>query len=680
MSSAYPHLLRPLDLGFTTLKNRVLMGSMHTGLEEMPDGYDRQAAFFAERARGEVGLIITGGYGPNRAGRLAPNSDYIAPDQNLEGHLKITGAVHREGGKVALQLLHGGRYAHHKDIVSASAVPTRINPVVAREMTTEECYQTIEDFGTAARLARQIGYDGVEIMGSEGYLLTQFTATRVNQRTDEFGGTPENRRRMAVEAVRNARQKAGSDFIIVYRLSALDLVEGGSSLEEIIALAQAVQAAGANIINTGIGWHEARIPTIAHMVPRGAFAWAVKRIKPHISIPLVYSNRVNNPAQAEALLADGVSDMISMARPLLADADFMKKARLGKADEINICIGCNQGCLDNAFTGKLTTCMVNPRACREMDLNVAPAKTPKHYAVVGAGPGGMAFAATAAGQGHKVTLFEAAGELGGQFNLAKIIPGKEDYAETIAYYGAMLRKYQVDVRLNSRARAEDLTGKGYDAVILATGITPRKPEIPGIDHPKVLSYLDVLAGRKPVGKRVAILGAGGIGFDVAEFIMHPHGAGDPAKPDIARFNEEWGIDGDYSNVAGLSPKGMHMPCDRQVWMLQRKPHVKFGSTLSKTRGWATFVEIMMRGVTMIGDAEYVKVDDRGLHYRIQGKDQLLEVDTIITCAGQEPLRDLETGLRKAGVPVHLIGGADKASELDAVRAIEQAVRLVAAGA
>ncbi len=680
MSSAYPKLLSPLDLGFTTLKNRVLMGSMHTGLEEMPDGYDRQAAFFGERARGEVGLIITGGYGPNRAGRLAPNSDYIAPDQNLDGHRKIVDAVHREGGKVALQLLHGGRYAHHKEIVSASAVPTRINPVVAREMTTDECYQTIEDFGTAAQLARQLGYDGVEIMGSEGYLLTQFTAVRVNHRTDEFGGTPENRRRMAVEAVRNARQKAGKDFIIVYRLSALDLVEGGSTLEEIIALAQAVEAAGASIINTGIGWHEARIPTIAHMVPRGAFAWAVKRIKPHVAIPLVYSNRVNNPAQAEAILADGVSDMISMARPLLADAEFMKKARLGKADEINICIGCNQGCLDNAFTGKLTTCMVNPRACRELDLNITPAKTPKHYAVVGAGPGGMAFAATAAEQGHKVTLFEAAGELGGQFNLAKIIPGKEDYAETIAYYGAMLRKYQVDMRLNSRARVEDLTGKNYDAVILATGITPRIPEIPGIDHPKVLSYLDVLSGRKAVGKRVAILGAGGIGFDVAEFIMHPHGAGDPAKPDIARFNAEWGIDGDYSNAAGLSPKGMHMPCDKQVWLLQRKPHGKFGSTLSKTRGWATFVEIMMRGVTMLGDAEYVKIDDRGLHYRVQGKDQVLEADTIITCTGQEPLRDLEPGLRQAGMQVHLIGGADEARELDAVRAIEQAVRLVAAGA
>lgn len=680
MSTAYSKLLSPLDLGFTTLKNRVLMGSMHTGLEEMPDGYDRQAAFFAERARGETGLIITGGYGPNRAGRLAPNSDYIAPGQNLDGHRKITDAVHREGGKVALQLLHGGRYAHHKDIVSSSAVPTRINPVVAREMTTEECYQTIEDFGTAAQLARQIGYDGVEIMGSEGYLLTQFTATRVNQRTDEFGGTPENRRRMAVEAIRNARQKAGKDFIIVYRLSALDLVEGGSSFEEVVALAQAVQAAGASIINTGIGWHEARIPTIAHMVPRGAFAWAVKRIKPHISIPLVYSNRVNNPAQAEALLADGVCDMISMARPLLADADFMKKTRLGKADEINICIGCNQGCLDNAFTGKLTTCMVNPRACREMDLNVVPAKTPKHYAVVGAGPGGLAFAATAAEQGHKVTLFEAAGELGGQFNLAKIIPGKEDYAETISYYGAMLRKYQVDVRLNSRVRAEDLTGKGYEAVILATGITPRTPDIPGITHSKVLSYLDVLAGRKAVGKKVAILGAGGIGFDVAEFIMHPHGASDPAKPDIARFNAEWGIDGDYSNVAGLSPKGMHMPCDRQVWMLQRKPHVKFGSTLSKTRGWATFVEIMMRGVTMIGDAEYVRIDDHGLQFRAAGRDHVLEVDTIITCTGQEPLRELEAGLRKAGMTVHLIGGADEAKELDAVRAIEQAVRLCAAGA
>lgn len=679
MPSSYANLLAPLELGFTSLKNRVLMGSMHTGLEELADGYDRQAAFFAERARGEVGLIVTGGYGPNREGRLGPNSAYIAPDVNLDGHFKITDAVHREGGKIALQLLHGGRYAHHADIVSASAVPTRINPIPAREMRTGECYQTIEDFGTAAKLARGLGYDGVEIMGSEGYLLTQFTALRVNQRTDEFGGSMENRHRMAVEAVRNARQKAGKDFIIIYRLSVLDLVEGGAPFEEVVALAQAVQAAGASIINTGIGWHEARIPTIAHMVPRGAFSWAVKKLKPYLAVPLVYSNRVNNPAQAEALLADGVCDMVSMARPMLADPEFMKKTRAGKADEINICIGCNQGCLDNIFTGKLTTCMVNPRACREMDLNFAPASAPKHYAVVGAGPGGLAFAATAAEQGHKVTLFEAASELGGQFNLAKIIPGKEDYAETITYYAAMLRKYQVDVRLNTRAGVRDLADKDFDAVILATGIVPRTPEIPGISHPKVLSYLDVLRARRPVGKRVAILGAGGIGFDVAAFIMHPHGAGDPAKPDIARFNEEWGIDDTYASPSGLSPKGMHMPSDKQVWMLQRKPHAKFGSTLSKTRGWATFVEIMMRGVTMIGDAEYVKIDDQGLHFRTQGKDQVLQVDTIVTCTGQEPLRELADGLREAGMRVHLIGGADEARELDAVRAIEQAARLAAAG-
>ena len=677
MRNDFAHLLEPLDLGFTTLRNRVLMGSMHTGLEEMPDGYARQAAFFAERARGETGLIITGGYGPNREGRLAPKSDYIAPDQDLEGHRQIVEAVHREGGKIALQLLHGGRYAHHGEIVSASAVPTRINPVVAREMTTDECYQTIEDFGTAAKLAREIGYDGVEIMGSEGYLLNQFTAQRVNQRKDEFGGTLENRLRLPVGAVSNAREKAGDDFIIVYRLSALDLVEGGNTLEDIITQAKSVEAAGATIINTGIGWHEARIPTIAHMVPRGAFTWAVKRIKPHVTIPLVYSNRVNNPQQADGIISEGVADMVSMARPLLADPDFMKKTREGRPEEINICIGCNQGCLDNAFTGKLTTCMVNPRACREVDLNYRPASTPKNFAVVGAGPGGLAFAATAAEQGHKVTLFEASDEIGGQFNLAKIIPGKEDYAETIVYYGALLRKFNVDVKLNHTASAADLVDKGFDAVILATGITPRTPDIPGIDHPKVLSYLDVLAGGKPVGDKVAIIGAGGIGFDVAEYIMHPEGPGDPAHPDIARFNSEWGIDGDYAHAGGLSPEGMRMPCDKQVWLLQRKPHNKFGATLSKTRGWATFVEVMFRGVKMVGDVEYDMIDDAGLHIRAGGEPQTLDVDSIVVCAGQDSRRDLHDALVQAGITVHLIGGADEARELDAVRAIEQASRLVA---
>ncbi|HBC54248.1 MAG TPA: NADPH-dependent 2,4-dienoyl-CoA reductase, partial [Alphaproteobacteria bacterium] len=467
-------------------------------------------------------------------------------------------------------------------------------------------------------------------------------------------------------AVRNAREKAGDDFIIVYRLSALDLVEGGNTLEDIITQAKAVEAAGATIINTGIGWHEARIPTIAHMVPRGAFTWAVKRIKPHVTIPLVYSNRVNNPQQADGIISEGVADMVSMARPLLADPDFMKKTREGRPEEINICIGCNQGCLDNAFTGKLTTCMVNPRACREVDLNYRPASTPKNFAVVGAGPGGLAFAATAAEQGHKVTLFEASDEIGGQFNLAKIIPGKEDYAETITYYGALLRKFNVDVKLNHTASAADLVDKGFDAVILATGITPRTPDIPGIDHPKVLSYLDVLAGGKPVGDKVAIIGAGGIGFDVAEYIMHPEGPGDPAHPDIARFNSEWGIDGDYAHAGGLSPEGMRMPCDKQVWLLQRKPHNKFGATLSKTRGWATFVEVMFRGVKMVGDVEYDMIDDAGLHIRAGGEPQTLDVDSIVVCAGQDSRRDLHDALVQAGITVHLIGGADEARELDAV--------------
>lgn len=674
MSNRFSHLLQPLDLGFVTLRNRVLMGSMHTGLEEMPDGFARQARFFATRARGGVGILVTGGISPNRAGRLAEHTSVMTEDL-VEGHRAITRAVHAEGGKIALQLLHAGRYSRHAELVAPSAVRSRINPLTPRALSDEEILQTIEDFGTAAALAREAGYDGVEIMGSEGYFLNQFTAARTNQRTDDWGGSAENRRRLPVEIVKHVRKHCGLDFIVVYRISVLDLVEGGNSWPDVAALAKDVEGAGANILNTGIGWHESRVPTIAHMVPRGAFTWAIKRLKAEVAIPVVASNRINTPEQAEQLIADGQADMVSLARPLLADPDFVTKTASGASSNINTCIGCNQACLDNAFTGRLTTCMVNPAACREVEFEIAPAAKGKRIAVLGGGPAGLACAVTAAKRGHKVALFEADIEIGGQFNLARRIPGKEDYAETIRYFKNRLDELDVEVRYGRPASLADLESGGFDEIVVATGVHPRRLDIPGADHPSVMTYVEAITNPADVGAEVAIIGAGGIGFDVAALLSHPQGAHDPSQPDIERFSSEWGIDLSYTQPGALLAANHKWPSARKVHLLQRKARDSFGAGLSKTRGWANFLEVMFRGVTMTGDVTYLKIDDAGLHIEAGGKPQTLEVDTIVVCAGQEPADDALSFARSLGKPVHAIGGVDKPQQLDAVRAIEDGTRL-----
>ncbi len=677
MTVPYPHLLSPLDLGFTSLKNRVLMGSMHTGLEEMAGGFERQAAFFAERARGQAGLIVTGGYAPNMAGRLGLGDSVLDGEHGETGHRVITKAVHDEDGKILMQILHGGRYSRHEECVSASDVKSPITPYAPSPMSVAEIRQTVEDYADCARLAREAGYDGVEIMGSEGYLLTQFLAPRTNKRDDDYGGSFDNRVRLAVEVVRRTREVCGDDFIIMYRCSMLDLVEGGLTWDEIVKVAKAVEAAGATLLNSGVGWHEARIPTIAHMVPRGAFVWTAKRMMGEVNIPIITSNRINDPAQAEVIIAQGEADMVSMARPLLADGEFVLKAMEDRAEEINTCIACNQGCLDRIFQGQLATCLVNPRACYETELNYEPAVATKSIAVVGSGPGGMSFAEIAAARGHKVTLFEASDRLGGQFNMAKAIPGKEDYGETIRYYGARLNRLGVDVRLNTRATVEVLRDGGYDEVVLATGVTPRKPAIDGIDHPKVLSYVDVLSGGAEVGERVAIVGAGGIGFDVAEFLSHAEGPGDPAKPDIDKWLKEWGIDKSFDHAGGLDPAGPQMHSPRHITLLQRKP-TRVGKGLNKTTGWAVSLGLQLKKVEMLAGVTYDRIDDAGLHITIDDEPRVLDVDNVVICAGQESQRELKAGLDAAGIINHLIGGADEAAELNALRAIEQGFRLAAA--
>ncbi len=677
MTSPYPHLLSPLDLGFTKLKNRVLMGSMHTGLEETPGGFEKQAAFFAERARGEVGLIVTGGYAPNSDGRLGLGDSILSDDSIDSGHHLITNAVHNHGGKILMQVLHGGRYSRHEECVSASDVKSPITPFGPKPLSLAGVKQTIEDYANCAKLAREAGYDGVEIMGSEGYLLTQFLAPRTNQRDDEYGGSFENRARLAVDVVRRTREVCGPDFIIMYRSSMLDLVEGGLTWAEIVQVAKAVETAGATLLNSGVGWHEARIPTIAHMVPRGAFVWTANRLMGEVNIPIITSNRINNPAQAEEIIASGQADMVSMARPMLADADFVKKTIEDKADEINICIGCNQGCLDRIFAGRLCTCLVNPRACYETELNYQPASVIKNIAVVGSGPGGMSYAEIAAARGHKVTLFEAADRLGGQFNMAMAIPGKEDYGETIRYYRRRLEILEVEVRLNSKASATTLIDGNFDEVILATGVTPRMPDIPGIGHTKVLSYIEVLRDGAKVGEKVAVVGAGGIGFDVAEFLTHPDGPGDPAKPDIDKFLKEWGIDKEFKDRGGLTPEGPQMHSPRQITLLQRK-ETRVGRGLNKTTGWAINLGLQIKGIEMIAGVSYDKIDDAGLHITVGGEAKILDVDNIVICAGQESLRDLQAELDAAGVTNHLIGGAFKAEELNALAAIEQGFKLAAA--
>ena len=668
----YPHLLQPLDLGFTTLPNRVLMGSMHLGLEEAKGGFERMAAFYAERVRGGVGLIVTGGISPNDDGRPMPGGARLTTTEEVAPHRLVTDAVHREGGKIAMQILHFGRYAYHPGLVAPSALKAPINLQRPRALSTDEVEQTVDDFVRCAALAQEAGYDGVEVMGSEGYLINEFISAATNQRQDAWGGAYESRIRFPVEIVRRTRARVGPNFIIIYRLSMLDLVEGGSSFDEVVQLAQAIEAAGATIINTGIGWHEARIPTIATKVPRAAFAWVTKKLRGQVSIPLVASNRINTPEVAEQLLARGDCDMVSMARPLLADAFFVRKAEQGRADEINTCIGCNQACLDHTFAGKITSCLVNPRACRETELVYDPTGLPKRIAVVGAGPAGLSFATVAAERGHQVTLFDAAAEIGGQFNLAKTIPGKEEFHETLRYYRHHLATTGVTLRLNTAMTAQDLLAGGFDNVVLATGVTPRRPAIEGVDHPKVLDYLDVLQGRCPVGQRVAILGAGGIGFDVADFLLQ---AGTSPSVDKAKFYDEWGIDTGYQARGGLKPAQPEAP-PRKLVMLQRKTS-KVGDGLGKTTGWIHRTSLKQRGVEMLAGVSYERIDDAGLHITIDGQSRIIDADTVVLCTGQEPLRELVKGLEAAGCTPLLIGGADEATELDAKRAIRQGAELAA---
>ncbi len=668
--STYPHLLAPLNLGFTTLPNRVIMGSMHVGLEEAKDGFARMAAFYAERARGGVGLIVTGGIAPNDRGRPMPGGARLTTEAEAEKHKPVTDAVHQAGGKIAMQILHFGRYAYHENLVAPSALQAPINPMKPRALSTEEVYQTVDDFVRCAALAQSAGYDGVEIMGSEGYLLNEFIAARTNQRDDEWGGSYENRIRFPVDIVRRTREKVGKNFIIIYRLSMLDLVEGGSSLDEVIELAQAVEAAGATIINTGIGWHEARIPTIATKVPRAAWAWVTKQLKGKVGIPLVATNRINTPEVAEQLLADGFCDMVSMARPFLADPLFMQKAAAGKANEINTCIGCNQACLDHTFAGKVTSCLVNPRACHETLINITPAATRERIAVVGAGPAGLSFATAAAQCGFDVTLIDAANEIGGQFNIAKQVPGKEEFVETLRYFGQQLGLTSVSLKLNTRVSAQDLISGGYQQVVLATGVTPRTPPIDGISHPKVLSYLDVLRDKKLVGQTVALIGAGGIGFDTAEFLLH-EGVSPSQSP--RKFFAEWGVDTTYAERGGL--KKAHIEASpRKVYLLQRKAS-KVGDGLGKTTGWIHRTSLKNRQVEMLAGVTYRRIDDAGLHITVGEREMTLPVDNVVICAGQEPQRELQAELLAAGLRVHLIGGADKAEELDAKRAIKQGLEL-----
>ncbi len=675
--SAYPHLLAPLDLGFTTLKNRVLMGSMHVGLEEAKDGFERMAAFYAERARGGVGLMVTGGIAPNDDGRPYPGGARLATLEEADKHKVVTQAVHDAGGKIALQILHFGRYAYHPGLVAPSAVKAPISPATPRELTTEEVKQTIADFANCAKMAQVAGYDGVEVMGSEGYLINEFIAARTNLRTDEYGGSYANRMRFPVEIVRKVREAVGPNFIVIYRLSMLDLVDGGSSFDEVVELAQAIEAAGATIINTGIGWHEARIPTIATSVPRAAFAWVTEKLKGKVKLPLITTNRINTPEVGEQILATGQADMVSMARPLLADADFVNKAAAGKADQINTCIGCNQACLDHTFSGKITSCLVNPRACHETILKIEPLSSTqaqkKRIAVVGAGPAGLAFATTAAQRGHSVTLFDASSEIGGQFNVAKQIPGKEEFYETLRYFGKQIEITGVQLKLNTRVGVDELASGGFDEVVLATGVSPRTPAIDGADHPKVLSYLEVLRDKKPVGKRVAVIGAGGIGFDVSEYLTHE---GTSPSIDAPKFYAEWGIDTSYAERGGVKAPHLDTP-PRQVYLLQRKTS-KVGDGLGKTTGWIHRTSLKNRNVEMIAGATYRKIDDQGLHITVGAQEMVLPVDNVVLCAGQEPLRELQAGLEAKGCKVHLIGGADVAAELDAKRAIKQGTELAAA--
>ncbi len=672
-STPYPHLFQPLDLGFTTLPNRVLMGSMHTGLEDHARDFPKLAAYFRERAEGGVGLIVTGGIAPNLVGWLKPFAGKLSWPWEIHKHRIVTDAVHGAGGKICMQILHAGRYAAHPLLVSASGLKAPISPLKPWKLSGWGVERQIKAFVNSARLARDAGYDGVEVMGSEGYLINQFLSARTNKRTDDWGGTPEKRMRFAVEIVRRIREAVGKDFILIYRLSMLELVEGGSDWDEIVLQAKAIEAAGATIINTGIGWHEARVPTIATSVPRAAFAGVTAKLKPLVGLPLVATNRINMPEVAEAILAQGQADMVSMARPLLADPEWVNKARTGRRDEINTCIACNQACLDHVFVGKKASCLVNPRACAETELNYTATTAPKRIAVVGAGPAGLACATVAAGRGHHVTLIDGAAEIGGQFNLAKQIPGKEEFHETIRYFGKRLALTGVEQRLGTRVDADALLAGGYDEIVLATGIKPRKVDFPGADHAKVVSYLDVLSGKVVPGRRVAIIGAGGIGFDVAEYLAHD---GPSSTTDTGRWLAEWGVSPDFTGAGGLAKPRPEAPA-RELWLLQRSPG-KPGARLGKTTGWIHRSALKAKGVQAWGGVEYLGVDDSGLRISVDGREQLLPVDQVVVCAGQEPLRQLLEPLQAAGRTPHLIGGADVAAELDAKRAIDQGSRLAAA--
>ena len=666
--SPYPHLFSPLDLGFTTLRNRVLMGSMHTGLEDKASDFPKLAAYFAERAEGGAALMVTGGFSPNVVGWLKPFSGRVRWPWHVKRHRQVTAAVHAHDAKICLQLLHAGRYAYHPLSVSASKLKAPINPFTPRALTARGIESHINDFAQAARLAQEAGYDGVEIMGSEGYLLNQFTVARTNKRTDAWGGDTTQRMRFAVEIVRRVREICGPDFILIYRLSMLDLIEGGNDWPAILAQAKAVEAAGATLINTGIGWHEARVPTIATSVPRAAFAGVTAKLRPHVKLPLITTNRINMPDVAEGILASGAADMVSMARPLLADPQWVNKARRGQAEAINTCIACNQACLDHIFQNKRASCLVNPRACAETELNYTPTHATKSIAVVGAGPAGLACATVAAERGHRVTLFDRADEIGGQFNLAKRIPGKEEFFETLRYFNHKLGETGVTVKLQTEVEAAHLAD--FDEVVVATGVTPRSVSLQGADHPKVVGYLDVLQKKVVPGTKVAIIGAGGIGFDVAEFLVEGE---DSPSLDKDRWMTEWGVDTQFDAPGGLAKPQPSAPA-RQVWLLQRTAG-KPGAKLGKTTGWIHRATLKNKKVQMLGGVEYLKVDDAGLHLRINDEVQVLAVDHVVVCAGQVPRRTLFDALSAAGRTPHLIGGADVAAELDAKRAIDQGSRL-----
>ncbi|MBY5935381.1 NADPH-dependent 2,4-dienoyl-CoA reductase [Tateyamaria omphalii] len=672
--TAYPHMLAPLDLGFTTLKNRVLMGSMHTGLEETKD-WNRVAEFYAERARGEVGLMVTGGIGPNLEGSVLPGAAMLSNAEEVANHKIVTDRVHENGGKIAMQILHAGRYAYGPMCVAPSPVKSPISPFPPAELDEEGIEKQISDIVATAARAKEAGYDGVEIMGSEGYFLNQFLVTHTNKRTDRWGGSYENRMRLPIEVVRRTREAVGTDFIIIYRLSMIDLVPNGSTYDEVVQLAQEIEQAGATIINTGIGWHEARIPTIATSVPRAAFAWVTKKLMGKVSIPVITSNRINTPEVAEEVLSTGCADMVSMARPMLADPHFVKKAMEGTAAHIAPCIACNQACLDHTFSGKISSCLVNPRACYETELQIVPAETQKSIAIVGAGPAGLSTALTAAERGHKVTIFDRADEIGGQLNMAKQIPGKEEFWGFVDWYRAMVKEMGITVHLNTEATVDTL--KGYDEVIIATGVLPRDPEIPGQDGDNVHSYIDVLRHKAETGKKVAVIGAGGIGFDVSEYLVHE---GESPTENLPEWMTEWGVADTEEHRGGLDPKGPQPEAPaRAVTLLQRKAE-KHGKRLGKTTGWIHRAALKMKDVEFVGGVNYERIDDQGLHVSFgeaRENPTVIEADDIILCAGQVPERSLADALEAEGIACHVIGGADVAAELDAKRAIDQGTRLAA---